>query len=357
MPGRCIRDSFIMKVVFYRHSLLNRGGDKIIITYANYLAQRGHKVNIYTNTVRTVFKISSKVKILKIPLSSKLGTILWGLNHSFKADIIIADIIVLALILSFRNKNKVVYFAQDYDVFYYSDKLRQTLLRLIYWIALKILRLPCIAVSHSLKRELMPYTDFIEIVTNGVNLNVFYYDPDPNLLHKKEDRKAILIFARKEYRKGFDIALRVISSLIREVKLKKLEIWAIGDPIPRELLPYKIRNFGYVKEEKLRKLLSSVDVLFYPSRHEGLPLLVLEALACKCPVVTTNVVNFISKAGIIFISNVNDEKDLKSNLIKIINSNTQHIRKCDFSFIKKFDLDSQKAKFEICLNKFYLLGK
>jgi len=47
-----------MKVTFYRHSLFSRGGDRMVVEYANFLAEKSHAVVIYTNEFSTVFEIN-----------------------------------------------------------------------------------------------------------------------------------------------------------------------------------------------------------------------------------------------------------------------------------------------------------
>ncbi len=302
-----------MKVAFYRHSLLNRGGDKMVVIYANYLANKGHTVVIYTNILDTGFYISDKIYVKQIPWRTKLGTILWILTHKIKADIIVADIIIMAVALFFLNNRKVVYFAQDYDVYYYRDKIRRKLINIIYYIGLRALGIPCIAVSYALRRELTVYSEGIEVVPNGIDLGAFYPDPKSEIARLKEDKKAILVFGRKDPRKGFDLACRVIRELSGQVFNKVLEIWIVGDDAGYEL-PFETRYFGYVGENRLRKILSCADVFLYPSRHEGLPLFVLEALACHCPVVTTRATNFLAHLKEAWISDIEDTHSLVNGL-------------------------------------------
>lgn len=51
-----------MKICFFRHSLLNRGGDKMVVEYANYLTSEGHYVVILTNILNTIFQVKANIK-------------------------------------------------------------------------------------------------------------------------------------------------------------------------------------------------------------------------------------------------------------------------------------------------------
>jgi len=88
-----------MKITFYRHSLFSRGGDRMVVEYANFLAEKGHAVVMYTNEISTVFEINPLVEMKGIPFPSKAGTILYGIFKKFSADRLIVDIIHLALFL------------------------------------------------------------------------------------------------------------------------------------------------------------------------------------------------------------------------------------------------------------------
>jgi len=58
-----------------------------------------------------------------------------------------------------------------------------------------------------------------------------------------------------------------------------------------------IRLLGYVSDEDLPILYSGAQVFVYPSLYEGFGLPILEAMACGCPVVTSNVSSMPEIAG------------------------------------------------------------
>ena len=57
----------------------------------------------------------------------------------------------------------------------------------------------------------------------------------------------------------------------------------------RELgLESQVKFFGYATEEQLYSLYAFAEFFIYPSFYEGFGIPVLEAMACHCPVITSN---------------------------------------------------------------------
>ena len=64
----------------------------------------------------------------------------------------------------------------------------------------------------------------------------------------------------------------------------------------------KVKFLGYVPEDEIRSLMNGASALVFPSLYEGFGLPVLEALACGCPVVTSNISSLpevVGEAGIL----------------------------------------------------------
>ena len=72
----------------------------------------------------------------------------------------------------------------------------------------------------------------------------------------------------------------------------------------------RVTENGYVKGEDKRKIFSNSDVLILPSYHEGLPLVILEALAAGCAIISTRVgatPEILSEDNVIWIEKQNVE--------------------------------------------------
>ncbi len=317
----------------------------MVVEYANHLASRGHDVVIETNVVDTVFEVRTRIEKIS-GNTTKAGTIINAVFRKRRYDVIIADIIMMNFFLSFRNKKRLLCFAQDYDESYYKGFFMKMLIRAVYFYCLRILKIPVTAVSDELGRLLRKrFNADVSVVRNGVDTDVFYPDRDEKYLSLKSDGKVILVFARSDYRKGFDIAVRVLTNFRKEIENGDISVWAVGEDID---VPFRIRNFGFVPADELRKILSCSDVLLYPSRHEGLPLFVLEAMACGCPVVTTEAVTIVRDEGDALVCKTGDADACSRALKKIITDNGVRgkIISGAFNKIESYSILSSKKKFE-----------
>jgi glycosyltransferase involved in cell wall biosynthesis len=323
----------------------------MVVEYANYLASKGHNVVILTNVVNTVFRVRARVDKISSAHQGKMSTILRALFTRDRFDVIIADIIVMTLFLSLTKKRRVLYFAQDYDESYYKSPLMKMFIRVVYFFCLGILRIPVIAVSEELGQLLRKrFNANVTVVPNGVDKNIFYPDKDEEYLSLKGDSKVILVFARSDYRKGFDLSVKILSGFNKEIKDGIISVWAVGEDIE---VPFKVRHFGFVPPENLRKILSCSDVLLYPSRHEGLPLFVLEAMACGCPVVTTEAVQFVTNHVDALKCKIEDVSTLSNYLNEVMTYEDlrKNITEGALATLKLFDINHAVNLFEKVLLK------
>lgn len=320
----------------------------MVVEYANYLADRGYNVTLWYNTINTVFTIHPLIKLTKIPLPTKLGTIIHSLVKKFHSDALIVDIIPLASLLSIRNRSRLIYFAQGFDESYHRNPIKKILIKILYFFSLSLMKVKGISVSNQLEHLLKEkYDARITVVENGIDLLTFYPDPDRELILSKGNRKAVLVLSRNDRAKGLDIAIKVINKISAKWK-SKIEIWVSGEDLDQEILKVKARNFGWVAEDKLRKILSSADVLFYPTRHEGFPLMPLEAMACGCPVVTTRAVSYVRDSNNALVTEIEDEDNLKDKLETILRDSLLRgkLRENGFETARKYNLKDSQKQFE-----------
>lgn len=79
---------------------------------------------------------------------------------------------------------------------------------------------------------------------------------------------------------------------------------------------------GYVPDEDLVKFYNTADLFVFPSLYEGFGLPPLEAMACGCPVISSNVSSLpeiIGNAGL--LANPNDYNDFSAKISKVLTDN------------------------------------
>lgn len=341
-----------MKIIFYRHALLSRGGDKMFLFYANGLADKGHEVTLFCNTTESVFPINPKITIQQIPWPGKIGTILFALFNDFGPCIIVADIIPLAVALSFQNL-RLLYFAQDLDTSYYTSSLLVGLMRFLLRFGVGRKKIQTVAVSAALAEEIRQLTgNSVKVICNGINQAIFYPEPNAELIASKNGKKALLLHARKDHRKGFDLACQVIQALNNQ-SLTDFAIWTVGEQTSSDIFKgIDHRDFGYVNEQQLRQIMSSADIFLYPSRHEGMPLMPLEAMACGCPVVTTSAVPYIKHEENALVAQVEDCATLAKQVIELFRNPQActHLSQKGKQFAQqKYSLHESMQRFESVL--------
>lgn len=305
-----------MDIGFLRYSLCNRGGDRIVIDYANHLARQGHSVTIHVAAVDTVFSLDPRVVVDERPMS-RGRFLVHTATTDFRHQALVVDIIHLPLLAGIFNR--VVYLAQAHDVEYYDHPAARWIVDQLY--RLYFARKPSvIAVCDSLAETFRNRYGFshTRTVTNGIDREIFFYDPDPRLLEMKGDRRAMVFMVRGDtFRKGIDIGKEVLRLLSRSSP-SNFEVWICGERLDDRDLGFPVRNFGVVGDDRLRQILSSADIFLYPSRHEGFGLFPLEAMACGCAVVTTDAVPYASRYPCITTTRVEDVEGLAAGISRLV---------------------------------------
>ncbi len=161
-----------------------------------------------------------------------------------------------------------------------------------------------ITVSYNSKQDIVKLLgfpeDYIEVTYLGVDEIFKPINVEDDFLKKKYNLKEpyILYVGTLEPRKNVPTLLKAFYKLKRrwniphklvivgKVGWKYHSIFRVVEEL--ELQKYVVFT-GYVPREDLPKFYNSADIFVYPSIYEGFGLPPLEAMACGCPVVTTNV--------------------------------------------------------------------
>lgn len=148
-----------------------------------------------------------------------------------------------------------------------------------------------IAVSKAIKEHLISNSGVpdskISVISCGVDSSLFHKIPGKNNLRKElglpENKKIILFVGEVSYNKGADIIYECAKNL------KEHLFVLVGEIKYRESAPSNCILTGPKPYAELYKWMNACDIFFLPSRSEGTPVSLLEAMACELPPVVSKV--------------------------------------------------------------------
>src|SRR3989344_7955901 len=143
---------------------------------------------------------------------------------------------------------------------------------------------------------------------------------------KQSQRKGLLRFARND-----EINLVIVGS----------KGWLSNEiyDLPRKLgIRKRVKFLGHVPDEKLSALYSGAEALLFPSLFEGFGLPILEAQACGCPVITSNLSSMpeVAGKGAILVDPYSVDDIVKGMERLRITDYKQKLTKAGFKNIKRF---------------------
>lgn len=158
------------------------------------------------------------------------------------------------------------------------------------------------------------------VITNGVDISLF------TPAGRKPSKIIRMVFVgRLVPQKGLDVLLESLG-LIKD-KLPPWRLTIVGDGALKEqylnmasryALSENIAWLGWVSLEKLPEIYNNHDIFVLPSRYEGMPSVVVQAMACGCAVLACNVYGvdeLVTDGNTGRIAKIDDPEDLAEKLL------------------------------------------
>jgi glycosyltransferase involved in cell wall biosynthesis len=190
-----------------------------------------------------------------------------------------------------------------------------------------------ITISESSKRDIIKTFGVSENKVSVISLAVSprFTPIDQSAVQKIKDKyglgKFVLTVGSIEPRKNLPLLIKSFSELIKEFPDLSLVHagpygWQMGTlqtQIKELGLNNSVHFLGRVSLDDLAGLYNAASVFVYPSLYEGFGLPILEAMACGCPVITSNISSMpeIGQGASILI-NPTDISELTASMINII---------------------------------------
>ncbi|MFH1750953.1 MAG: glycosyltransferase family 1 protein [Candidatus Micrarchaeota archaeon] len=170
-----------------------------------------------------------------------------------------------------------------------------------------------IAISKFTKKELTAHLGIppskIEVVYPGVDRSHFKASADGRRVREKYGlgkRPLVLYVGSEEPRQNLDTLFKALAIVKAKRNFLFVKVGMPGWPSGREIMLSQLRKrsllgdtviLDYVQDEDMPKLYRAADILVYPCQYAGFGLPPLEAMACGCPVLTTNAASLPEAVG------------------------------------------------------------
>jgi glycosyltransferase involved in cell wall biosynthesis len=320
-----------MRITFLIPNVGFAGGNRVVAIYADRLRRRGHFVTIVSGLPPAITfreKLKSRLKGGNPPLGigsarpyfDELGLpvrILDSKRPIADLDVPDADVVVATwwetaewVAALSPSKGAKAYFVQHHEVFPYLPVERS---RSTYFLPLKK-----IVISHWLAETMSTtYGDnSYSLVLNSVDTTQFF----ANVREKQAIPTIGFLYSTADF-KAPDVHLRAINELKRLVPAVRAVAFSAQTISADFPLPNWVEFHHRPAQDHIRFLYSKCDVWMCGSRSEGFHLPPIEAMACRCPVVSTRVggpLDIVKEGVNGFLVDVNDADGLARKAFQVL---------------------------------------
>lgn len=314
------------------------GGSKIILEYANRLAQKGHKITLISYDEKpTWFNLEENIEFIQVPENKEIE------NYIPNSDVIVPTSWKNIYQAINSNKAPVTFFEQGGShifevenlpkIKYKTVKSRIELLNFIHTVS-----------SYSKEKIKEYYGKDSEVITNAVDGAIFY---PRKSLEKTDNNINITIIGSEGFKfKNIDETLQAIRSLQKKYDNIKLN-WISQDK------PTKNKEKAIVnpKQAEIGNILRKTDIYICNSEYESFCLPALEAMTCGAAVITTDnggIRDFVKDKYNALIVEKHNIKDLEEKIEILINDKEKRteMMKNGLETSKQFNWENSVNKME-----------
>lgn len=295
-----------MKILYVITGLAQGGAERVVCDLADAMFKRGHEVKIAYLTGEVITRpANEEIELMSIGLTNsvtlpKAYFTLSKIIKSFKPDIVHTHMvhanILTRLIRLITPMQKLICTAHSSNE---GGALRMLSYRITDSLANLTTNVSNTAVIAFEAKHAVPKNSMLTVY-NGVNFDNFAYDPEAKATIVKElnlsvDTKIILAVGRFSAPKNYYNLLNAIN-FIKEQSSISFVLLIAGDGELRDEIEQSIKALDISdnvillgRRHDVPTLMSACDVFVLSSDYEGLPTVLIEALACQAQIVSTDV--------------------------------------------------------------------
>ncbi len=356
-----------MKITFITPVPNLSGGIRVIAIYAERLKARGHDVTIVAARVNPPGRKARIKTLVKSLAQGRLPKTVSGRSHfdgitadvtwfaypgaATDADVPDGDVVIatwwetaFAVARLAPSKGRKIYFVQGYEV---HDVLPAHITSGSYHLPLR--KVTIAGWLADVMRDTYGDHD-VDIVPNSVD-HAQFHAPE----RARNTVPAIGLMYSTGSFKGVDVSLKAIEIARRAVPDLQVISFGTSRPDPALPLPAGSRFFHNPGQQDLRDIYALCDVFLVGSRSEGFALPILEAMACRCPVVSTRTgcaADVIENGVSGFVEDIDDAQALGARIVDVLGRDAAGWRAMSDAALRRvsgYSWDDATALFEQAL--------
>lgn len=176
-------------------------------------------------------------------------------------------------------------------------------------------------------------------------------------VRKKSKTPRVGFLYRADWIKGGDIVLEAFRLARQEIPDLELLTYGPRDTPGKAVFPPGAEYRAFPPNDELPKIYGSCDAWLFASRREGFGLPILEAMACRTPVIATNAgaaPELIAAHGGGMMVNHEDPDDMARAIVRICNMSEaewQELSQAAWSTTREYSWDDATDRLEACLEQ------